>query len=135
MTTSTNPEFLILPVRAKTFVPLVSSVPIPENHSPPLLIITGILANVSTLFIIVGSPHTPFTAGNGGLGLGIPRSPSIDSRSAVSSPQTNAPAPNRISISKLKSLPRILSPKKPSSLDCFIAVFSLLMAKGYSARI
>ena len=42
------------------------------NHSGPLFIILGIEANVSTLFMIVGEPNKPFTAGNGGLYLGKP---------------------------------------------------------------
>ena len=64
-------------------------------------------AYVSTLFINVGSPHNPLCAGYGGFTLGCPLLPSIDSNSAVSSPHTNAPAPNLISISKLKSVSKI----------------------------
>jgi hypothetical protein len=50
----------------------------------------------------VGNPQSPLSAGNGGRGCGWPRLPSMDAMSAVSSPQTNAPAPIRISTSKLK---------------------------------
>ena len=60
------------------------------------------LAKVSTLLISVGQPHRPLSAGNGGRGRGWPRRPSIEAMSAVSSPQTNAPAPMRISTLKLK---------------------------------
>jgi len=52
-----------------------------------------IFASVSTLLIIVGFPQSPLFAGNGGLGFGRPRRPSIEAMRAVSSPQTNAPAP------------------------------------------
>ncbi len=43
----------------------------------------------------------PDVAGNGGRERGIPRLPSIEPISAVSSPQTNAPAPSRMWMSKL----------------------------------
>jgi (2Fe-2S) ferredoxin len=75
-----------------------------ESHFIPFKIIGTILANVSTLFIIVGLPKSPLTAGNGGLGIGIPLLPSIDCIRAVSSPHTKAPAPSLISISKLKPI-------------------------------
>ena len=65
---------------------------------------TGMFASVSTLLMTVGRPQRPLTAGNGGRGLGMPRLPSIDWRSAVSSPQTNAPAPKRSSMSNEKPL-------------------------------
>ena len=102
--TSMRPELLTLPVRAKTFVPFVVAVPILENQSAPLLMMTGMFASVSTLLMTVGRPQRPLTAGNGGRGLGMPRLPSIDWRSAVSSPQTNAPAPKRSSMSNFMRL-------------------------------
>ena len=55
--------------------------------------IHGMAASVSTLLMLVGLPQSPELAGNGGRGRGIPRSPSIEAISAVSSPQTKAPAP------------------------------------------
>ncbi len=55
--------------------------------------IKGTLAQVSTLFILVGLPSSPDWAGNGGRALGMPRFPSMEAISAVSSPQTKAPAP------------------------------------------
>src|ERR1035438_10548629 len=99
--TSINPVFAILPVSANTFVPLLRSEPMLANHLPPLRTIGATLAYVSTLFSSVGLPHNPLTAGYGGRGFGVPRRPSIDAISAVSSPHTNAPAPSRISTSKL----------------------------------
>ena len=71
------------------------------------------LAYVSTLLINVGFPNSPTFAGKGGLTLGCPLLPSIDSNSAVSSPHTNAPAPSLISISNEKLEPKIFSPKNP----------------------
>ena len=61
-------------------------VPTDLNQSDPLYNILGIEAKVSTLLIIVGEPNKPFTAGYGGLYLGNPFLPSIDSNIAVSSP-------------------------------------------------
>ena len=57
--TSTRPELLIFPVKAKTFVPFESSVPILLNQSAPFVRITGIFAQVSTLLITVGFPQSP----------------------------------------------------------------------------
>ena len=94
--TSIKPVLFTSPVRANVFVPLEVSVPIELNQSAPFKMITGTLARVSTLLINVGLPNRPLFAGNGGFGLGIPLSPSIDAIRAVSSPQTNAPAPSLI---------------------------------------
>ena len=69
------------------------------------------LTSVSTLLTTVGLPKRPSTTGNGGLLRGSPRLPSIDSKIAVSSPQMYAPAPLRISISKLKPSPSTSSPR------------------------
>ena len=77
-------------------VPFEVSHPIDANQSAPFRIIKGTLASVSTLLINVGLPNKPLFAGNGGFGRGIPLSPSIDAIRAVSSPQTNAPAPSLI---------------------------------------
>jgi hypothetical protein len=85
--------FLILPVKANIFVPLLFSVPTAAYHSQPLSKIKGTEAYVSTLFIFVGFSNKPFSAGNGGLGVGIPLFPSIDLIKAISSPHTKAPAP------------------------------------------
>ncbi len=58
--------------------------------------IQGTLAHVSTLLMLVGLPQRPLTAGNGGRVRGMPRLPSMEAISAVSSPQTKAPAPSLI---------------------------------------
>src|SRR4051812_33997654 len=71
--TSTSPVLRILPAKAKTFVPLLVSVPMPANQSAPLRMIGGTLAKVSTLLIEVGAPHSPCSVGYGGRGLGTPR--------------------------------------------------------------
>src|SRR5208283_2139356 len=86
--TSMRPVLLIFPASANTFVPLLFSVPMLANHSAPLRKIGGTLANVSTLLISVGQFHNPLSAGNGGRGRGVPRLPSTDIISAVSSPHT-----------------------------------------------
>src|SRR3990172_4947277 len=93
MGTSTRPMLFSAPERANTFVPLLFSVPRLANQSAPLRMMGGTLAKVSTLLSTDGRCQRPFTAGNGGFGLGMPRLPSMDAMSAVSSPQTNAPAP------------------------------------------
>ena len=79
-------------------------------------------------------PHRPFWAGNGGRGRGSPRLPSIEVISAVSSPQTKAPEPMRISRSKLKPVPRMFLPSRPHSRACSSAEPSRSTASGYSAR-
>ena len=43
----------------------------------------------------------------------------------TSSPQTKAPAPSLMSISKQKSVPKTFWPKTPISLACAMAIFSL----------
>ena len=120
--TSTNPILFTFPPNANTFVPFEVSVPIEEYHSAPFNIILVIFANVSTLLISVGFPHSPHSAGYGGFTLGWPRFPSIDSNSAVSSPHTNAPAPKRISTSNSKSVPNMFLPRIPYSLAWSIAI-------------
>jgi hypothetical protein len=57
--TSTKPALLMLPAREKTFVPFEASVPISENHFAPQLIMTGTLAQVSTLLMFVGFSQSP----------------------------------------------------------------------------
>ena len=61
--------------------------PIRAYASPPISRMSGMLASVSTLLTTVGLPNSPTSTGNGGLLRGSPRLPSIDSKSAVSSPQ------------------------------------------------
>ena len=127
---STNPVFVIFPVRAKTLVPLLRAVPMPANHSAPLRIIGATLAKVSTLLISVGMPHKPETAGYGGRGRGVPRWPSIEAISAVSSPQTKAPAPSRISMSKSKVVPQMLLPSRPRRRASRSDAFNRVTASG-----
>ncbi len=62
----------------------------------------GMVASVSTLLSTEGLPHRPFWAGNGGRGRGSPRLPSMEVMSAVSSPQTKAPEPWAMWMSKLE---------------------------------
>ncbi len=91
-------------------------------------------AKVSTLFIMVGFSHKPFSAGKGGRERGIPLLPSMEAIRAVSSPQTNAPAPSLIFTLKEKLLPKIESPNNPTSSICLMAIFNRVIANGYSAR-
>ena len=70
---------------------------------------------ILTAVRIVGLRYRPLTAGNGGRGRGSPRLPSIEVIRAVSSPQTNAPAPRRSWMSKLKPVPKMSSPSRPYS--------------------
>src|ERR1039458_3047128 len=93
MGTSIKPTFRTFPHNANTFVPLLFFVPSEAYHSPPRRKMVGMLAKDSTLLISVGMSHRPDCAGNGGRGRGVPRRPSIDAISAVSSPQTKAPPP------------------------------------------
>ena len=109
--TSMSPVLTTRPASAKTFVPLLVAVPIEANQSPPLRMIGATLANVSTLLMSVGRSHRPATAGYGGRGTGVPRPPSIEAISAVSSPHTNAPAPSRTSTSNENSVSRIELPR------------------------
>ncbi len=104
MGTSTSPEFFIFPVRAKTLVPLESSVPIFANHCPPLFMMTGIFAHVSTLLITVGLPQTPLTAGKGGAGFWHPPF-TVDGgdKGCFFTADKGAGAEAFISISKLKA--------------------------------
>src|SRR4051812_18411973 len=94
--------------------------------------IKGMLAQVSTLLMLVGFPHSPLLAGNGGLGLGSPGFPSSDWRSEVSSPQMNAPAPRCTLTVKSNPEPRMFLPKSPCSSHFLIAAFRLVTASGYS---
>ena len=64
----------------------------------------------------------------------MPRPPSMEAISAVSSPQTKAPAPMRTSISKPKLLSAILGPSSPACSAWRMAVVSRFTASGYSAR-
>ena len=95
---SIKPARRILPASENTLVPLLVAVPMAANFSAPWRMIHGTIASVSTLLMRVGLPHKPDCAGNGGRNRGIPRRPSTDAIRAVSSPQTNAPAPSLMEI-------------------------------------
>ena len=79
MGTSIRPVLTTLPVRAKAFVPELPSVPTDLNQSAPFLIMSGTLANVSTLFRQVGLPYRPLSTERGGFVRGMPRLP-LDGR-------------------------------------------------------
>src|ERR1019366_3021496 len=98
---STSPVFFTLPTSEKTFVPELFELPVSVNQAGPRVTMGAMLYQVSTLLMLVGFPHSPFCAGKGGRGRGLPASPSSDAISAVSSPHTNAPAPSTSSISNL----------------------------------
>ena len=61
------------------------------NPSPP---VGPALGQHGLNIMEVGQFQSPLVAGNGGRARGIPRRPSIEAMSAVSSPHTNAPAPS-----------------------------------------
>src|SRR6195952_1965252 len=84
---SYTPGFLTFPPADISFVPVLRPTPTLAYSSPPSLIIGTTAAIDSTLFTTVGQPYKPAIAGKGGLIRGLPRLPSNDSRSAVSSPQ------------------------------------------------
>src|SRR6185436_293760 len=118
---SYTPCLLILPQAEINFVPVDLPIPILAYSAPPSLIIGTTAAIVSTLFTTVGQSHNPFTAGKGGLILGLPLLPSNDSSNAVSSPHIYAPAPRWIYISQSTPLPRIFFPSHPLFLASLIA--------------
>ena len=92
-------------------VPFEVSAPSSVKAAAPLPMIHGTLDSVSTLLTIVGCMYRPLAAGkNGGLRRGMPRLPSSDSMSAVSSPTMYAPAPQCRTTSTEKSVPRMFLP-------------------------
>ena len=85
------------------------------------------LAKVSTLLISVGLPHRPDSGRDrAAAAAAVPRLPSIEAISAVSSPQTNAPAPRRTSMLKLKVVPQMSLPSSPRCSACRMAVLQPL---------
>ncbi|MBA7663213.1 hypothetical protein ES703_71252 [subsurface metagenome] len=134
--TSTSPVLFIFPTRLKVFVPLLFSVPTPANQSAPLKIIWGISDHVSTLLMVVGLPKSPppTFAGKGGLWRGLPLFPSIEIKRPVSSPQTKAPAPGKMSIENSKLVPMVFLPRSPYSRAWAMAWLKVSIARGYSAR-
>ena len=69
------------------FVPLLFGLPNDANHDPPLRMIDGTTATVSTLVTVVGQLNTPLLAGKGGFSLGFPGFPSRLSIKPVYYPQ------------------------------------------------
>ena len=64
----------------------------------------------------------------------MPRPPSMLARIAVSSPQTKAPAPILMVMSKSTSVPRMLRPSSPAARHWRMASLRRSIASGYSAR-
>src|SRR5699024_1148603 len=111
ISSSTVHGYLTWPLMLKSFVPEFRGRPKETNQLPPRRQIAGATTTGSTLATVVGQPKTPISAGKGGLRRGLPGGlrmsflefliptqnspclPSIDSISAVSSPQIYAPAP------------------------------------------
>src|SRR5208283_2342244 len=104
---STRPVLLTFPTSEKTFVPELLGLPVSVNQAGPLVTMGEMLYQVSTLLMLVGLPQSPFCAGNGGRGRGRPAQPSREAIKAVSSPQTNAPAPSTSSRLNLNPRPRM----------------------------
>ena len=73
------------PEMQKSFVPALFFLPKEANQSPPLRIIVGHTATVSTFVTVVGQPQSPAFAGKGGFNLGFPGLPSMDSIKACKS--------------------------------------------------
>lgn len=78
---------LTWPEMQYSLVPALFGRPKEANHDAPRRRMVGATATVSTFVTVVGHPNTPILAGNGGFKRGLPGLPSIDSMSAVSSPQ------------------------------------------------
>src|SRR3974390_2967965 len=131
---STRPVLCTLPTSEKTFVPGLFALPVSVHHAGPLVTRGVMLYQVLTLLMLLVLLQSPFWAGKGGRGRGRPASPSNEAISAVSSPQTKAPAPSTTSMLNLKPRPRMLSPKMPYSFACSIALRRRCTASGYSAR-
>ncbi len=94
-----------------SFVPAEFSTPIRAYASAPISTMCGIVESVSTLLMSVGPWNRPAFAGNGGFRRGLPRLPSSESSSPVSSPQMYAPAPRETCSDRLNPEPRMSSPR------------------------
>ncbi len=68
-------------------MPVEPSVPVSAKWPPPSRMMSSTFTSVSTLFTTVGFWNRPASTGNGGLLRGSPRKPSMELKSAVSSPQ------------------------------------------------
>src|SRR5690348_17975214 len=107
----------MLPHTEKSLVPALFGFEsdIDLYHAAPRFRMCGTAASVSTLLIVVGLPKRPATAGKGGLMRGLPRFPSSEFISAVSSPQMYAPAPLWTCTSTRLPLPIAFSPRIPAA--------------------
>ena len=92
-------------------MPVEFSTPMRAYSSPPIFMMCGTVMSVSTLLMSVGPWNSPWLAGNGGLRRGLPRRPSSESSSAVSSPQMYAPAPRCTTRLRSKPEPRMFVPR------------------------
>ena len=111
-------------------VPLEPSVPMPANQSAPLLMISGTLAQVSTLLSTEGFSHSPLMLERMYLGRGSPTRPSMAVIRAVDSPHTNAPAPLCTLTTKSNPEPRMFCPRKPYSSAFRMAIIRFSTARG-----
>ena len=83
--------------------------PVSVNHSAPLAMIGGdVVPGLDVVDVGGLAPESLSAPGTADAADGRPALPSSEAISAVSSPQTNAPAPSTISMSNLKPRPRIL---------------------------
>jgi hypothetical protein len=125
---------LDLSCQGKNFSALLVSVPMRANHLPPSVIIPECWQTIPIINQF-GQLFIPDCAGNGGRGLGVPRLPETELINAVSSPQTNAPAPRRRSILKLNGVLHNICPSKPSFSACLMAIFNRLIARDIQPHI
>src|SRR5579859_2249371 len=132
--TSYTPGLLTCPDTQNSRVPADSGVPVAPKAAAPPVRISSTFINVSTLLTSVGLPKRPACTGKGGLLRGSPRLPSIELKSAVSSPQMYAPAPRRTSMSKRAPVPATSSPSRPCSRASPTACSIRRRASGYSPR-
>src|SRR3954462_7804705 len=103
-------------------------------QSAPLFRMCGTATSVSTLLIVVGCANTPLTAGNGGLMRGLPRRPSIEFISAVSSPQMYAPAPRCTQTLTVLPVPIAFLPRMPAAYASLIAFSTRTIGSENSPR-
>jgi hypothetical protein len=129
-----KPMLLISPDIANTLVPLLVSVPTLAYQAPPLIMIWGTLASVSTLLRIVGFSHRAL--------VGRKRRPrprhspaSFDGahQGGFFSAYKRAGALVDLDF-KIETGAQDILPSNPRSVACSMAICSRLMASGYSVR-
>ena len=110
------------------------SEPMELNHSHPLRMMGNIGKGLNVVY--VGRlTHISGLCREWRFDGGLSTNPCIELINAVSSLQTNAPAPRRSSMSKSNPLPRISLPRRPYSRACLMAISRRRIARGYSALI